>query len=446
MTGNNESARASHNRSDLRDPAIDPTIPVVKTVFTNATVVDGTGDAFAGHVAIDGSEISIVGQGAPRDLPAGYDHVDLGGMTLLPGFFDCHVHLRSDGLADPRSQVLSDTDALCALRSARNARRTIEAGITTIRDCGSTNFVDMSVRKAVQQGLFPGPRMVLSGKIICMTGGHGWNVGHQADGPDDVRKAAREQLRAGADNVKMIATGGILTPGTEIGSAQLTLDELRAGVEEAKKAGAISAAHAHGATGIKNAVRAGIDSIEHGYFLDEEGIELMLDAGTYLVATSAAVRNVAARGVEDGLLPDVHRKACEAVDRHVESFGKAYRAGVKLAMGTDSGVPFTRHGRNLEELAHLVEMGLSPMEAIEVSTLGSARLLRLDDRLGSIEEGKLADLVVLDGDPLADISLLQEADRIKWVIKDGDAIVRRDGDGHIVEAMPCTASSPTPAS
>ena len=399
-----------------------------------------------GYVVVDGNAISEVGRGAPQREPAGTEVVDLEGMSLLPGFFDCHVHLRSDGLADPRAQVLSDTDALCALRSARNARRTIEAGITTVRDCGSTNFVDMSVRKAVQQGLFPGPRMVLSGKIICMTGGHGWNVGHQADGPDGVRKAAREQLRAGADNVKMIATGGILTPGTEIGSAQLTLDELRAGVEEAKKAGAISAAHAHGATGIKNAVRAGIDSIEHGYFLDEEGIELMVERGTYLVATSAAVRNVAARGVEDGLLPDVHRKACEAVDMHVESFGNAYRAGVKLAMGTDSGVPFTRHGRNLEELAHLVEMGLSPMEAIEVSTLGSARLLRLDDRLGSIEEGKLADLIVFDGDPLADISLLQETDRIKWVIKDGEAIVRRDPSGQIVEARPCAVSSPTPAS
>lgn len=418
----------------------------MKTVFANTTVIDGTGDAFDGYVAVDGKTISAVGRGALRDPPAGFDVVDLAGMALLPGLFDCHVHLRSDGLADPRAQVLSDTDALCALRSARNARRTIEAGVTTIRDCGSTNFVDMSVRKAVEEGLFPGPRMVLSGKIICMTGGHGWNVGHQADGPDGVRKAAREQLRAGADNVKMIATGGILTPGTEIGSAQLTLDELRAGVEEAKKAGAISAAHAHGATGIKNAVRAGIDSIEHGYFLDEEGIELMLDAGTYLVATSAAVRNVAARGIEDGLLPDVHRKACEAVDMHVESFGKAYRAGVKLAMGTDSGVPFTRHGRNLEELAHLVEMGLSPMEAIETSTLGSARLLRLDDRLGSIEEGKVADLVVFDGDPLSDITLLQEAGRIKWVIKDGDAVVRRDDAGQIIEGTPCAASSPTPAS
>ena len=410
----------------LPEPLPDDMDFVVKTVFSNATVIDGRGNAFHGFVVVDGKEILHVGRGETRFPATGYEVVDLGNMILLPGFFDCHVHLRSDGLADPRAQVLSDTDALCALRSARNAKRTIEAGITTIRDCGSTNFVDFSVRRAVEQGLIPGPRMVLSGKVICMTGGHGWNVGQEADGPDGVRRAAREQLRAGADNVKLIATGGILTPGTETGSAQLTIDELRAGVEEAKKAGAISAAHAHGATGIKNAVRAGIDSIEHGYFLDDEGIELMLERGTYLVATSAAVRNVASRGIEDGLLPDVHRKACEAVDSHVESFGRAYRAGVKLAMGTDAGVPFTRHGRNLEELAHLVEMGLSPMEAIEVSTLRSARLLRLDDRLGSIEEGKLADLVVCDGDPLSDITVLQDTSRIKWVIKGGEVVIRRN--------------------
>ncbi len=418
----------------------------MKTVFSNANVIDGKGDSFHGFVVVEGRDIVRVGSGEPRLSTTGYEVVDLGNKSLLPGFFDCHVHLRSDGLADPRAQVLSDTDALCALRSARNAKRTIEAGITTIRDCGSTNFVDFSVRRAVEQGLFPGPRMVLSGKIICMTGGHGWNVGREADGPDGVRRAAREQLRAGANNVKLIATGGILTPGTEIGSAQLTVDELRAGVEEAKKAGAISAAHAHGAAGIRNAVRAGIDSIEHGYFLDDEGIELMLEHGTWLVATSAAVRNVASRSVADGLLPDVHRKACEAVDSHVESFGRAYRAGVKLAMGTDSGVPFTRHGRNLEELAHMVEMGLSPMEAIEVSTLGSARLLRLDDRLGSIEEGKLADLVVCDGDPLADISVLQDASRIEWVIKDGEIVVRRDNARKTMDASACDASSPTPAS
>jgi imidazolonepropionase-like amidohydrolase len=405
----------------------------MKTLFANARIVDGTGQAFAGHIAIDGNRIARVGRGEAKPAPQGFEVVDVGGLTILPGFFDCHVHLRSDGVADPRAQVLGDTDAGSALRSARNARATVEAGITTIRDCGSKNFVDFAVRRAMDEGLLVGPRMVLSGMFICMTGGHGWNVGREADGADGVRRAARDMLKAGARNIKMIATGGILTEGTELGAPQLSEDELRAGVEEAHKAGAIAAAHAHGAIGIKNAVRAGVDSIEHGYYLDEEGVELMLGRGTVLVATSAAVRNVAARSVKDGLHPSVHRKASEALEHHVRNFTRAYKAGVKLAMGTDSGVPFTHHGNNLDELVHLVSMGLTPMEAIEVATLRSARLLRTEQQTGSLEEGKLADLVVFDGDPLEDIRLLQDKSRLRWVIKDGEIVIRRDQGGSVIE-------------
>jgi imidazolonepropionase-like amidohydrolase len=398
----------------------------MKTVFKNARIVDGTGSVWHGFAIVDGKMISEVGEGEPPEVPNGHDVVDLAGRTLLPGFIDCHVHLRSDGDPNPRQQVLSDTDALCALRSARNARRTLECGVTTVRDCGATNHTDFALRRAVAAGLCISPRLVLSGEIICMTGGHGWNVGTEADGPDGVRAAARKQLRAGADNIKLIATGGILTEGSEIGSPQLTVDEMRAAVEEANKAGKITAAHAHGATGIKNAVLAGISSIEHGYFLDDEGIAMMIEHGTYLVATSAAVRNVVNHGTEAGILDYVVRKAGEAVEHHVESFGKAHRAGVTLAMGTDTGVPMTRHGNNLDELIHMVEMGLSPMEAIQVATLSSARLLQMDHMIGSVEAGKHADLVVIDGDPLEDISILRERDRIEWVILDGEAVVRRD--------------------
>lgn len=398
----------------------------MKVVFDHAHIVDGTGKDWVGYIAVDGNIISKVGRGALDTAPAGLEVIDLAGQTVLPGFIDCHVHLRSDGAPNPRRQVLSDTDALCALRSARNARKTLECGVTTIRDCGSTNHVDFALRRAVSAGLCTSPRLVLSGEIICMTGGHGWNVGIEADGPDGVRVAARKQLRAGADNIKLIATGGILTEGSEIGSPQLTVEEMRAAVEEAKKAGKITAAHAHGATGIRNAIQAGVNSIEHGYFLDDEGIAMMLDHGTYLVATSAAVRNVVNHGTEAGILDYVVRKAGEAVEHHVESFGKAHRAGVKLAMGTDTGVPMTRHGNNLDELVHMVEMGLSPMEAIQVATLDSARLLQLDHIIGSIETGKHADLVIVDGDPLEDISILRDRDRIKWVILDGEAVVRRD--------------------
>ncbi len=404
----------------------------MKSLFYNARIVPGTGAVWDGYLAVDGNRIAKVGRGEPDGL-AGFERVDCAGHTLLPGFIDCHVHLRSDGVADPRAQVLGDTDALSALRSARNAQRTVEAGITTIRDCGSKNFVDIAVRRAMEAGLCIGPRMVLSGMFICMTGGHGWNVGREADGPDGVRKAARENLRAGADNIKMIATGGILTEGTELGAPQLSVEDMRAGVEEAHKAGLIAAAHAHGARGVKNAVLAGVDSIEHGYLLDTEAIELMLARGTYLVATSAAVRNVAARSVKDGLLPSVHRKASEALDHHIRNFTAAHEAGVKLAMGTDSGVPFTNPGNNLDELVHLVAMGLSPMDAIVVSTAASAKLLRMDERIGTLEEGKLGDFVVFDGNPLDDISLLRDKRRMKWVVKNGQVVIRRDQGGHVVE-------------
>jgi len=344
----------------------------------------------------------------------------------MPGIIDCHVHLRSDGVADPRAQSASDTDAVAVLRSARNALRTLEAGITTIRDCGSRNGIDFSLRSAAQQGLCKTPRLVLSGMMICMTGGHGWPLGLEADGPDGVRRAARSQIKAGADNVKLIASGGILTPGTDIGAPQFTVEEMTAAVEEARAAGKTSCAHAHGTTAIKNAVRAGVDSIEHGYLIDDEGIEMMLERGTYLVATSSAVRNVVKHGVQAGIRPEVVRKAESAIERHVEGFKRAYKAGVKMAMGTDTGVPFTDHGNNLDELVYLVEMGVSPMEAISISTSRSAELLRMADRIGSLEVGKQADFIVVDGDPLQDIKILQDKSRILRVAVGGQVLVQRD--------------------
>jgi imidazolonepropionase-like amidohydrolase len=399
---------------------------MMKTLFENARVIDGKGEVFAGAVAVDGKKILQVHRGPATGAYDGFERVDARGMALLPGLIDCHVHLRSDGNPDPRAQVHADSIPLVALRCAANAYKALEAGVTTVRDCGCTGHVDFALRKAVAEGLVKTPRLVLSGIPICMTGGHGWDVMLEADGPDAVRKAARLQLRAGADNVKFIATGGILTPGTEIGAAQLSVEEMRAGIEEAHKAGRITAAHAHGAQGVKNAVLAGIDSVEHGYLMDEEAAELMIKAGTYLVATSTAVRNVVMHGVKAGIKPDVVRKAEQGMESHVKSFQRAWKMGVKLAMGTDTGVPMTRHGNNLDELVYLVEMGLSPMEAIKVSTLYSARLLKLDHLIGTIEPGKLADIVIFDGDPLADIKILQDKTRLKWVILDGEAIVRRD--------------------
>ncbi len=399
----------------------------MKALFHNANVIDGLGGAWKGFVALDGKRIHLTGRGAPEGGVEGFERIDLKGMTLLPGFIDCHVHLLFDADADQHAQVLGDTEAMSVLRYAANARRTLENGITTIRDCGCIKHVDFALRRAAMQGLVKAPRLVLSGECICMTGGHGWSlVGREADGPDGVRRAAREQLKAGADNIKMIATGGILTPGTEIGVAQLTVDELRAGVEEAKRSGRTSAAHAHGAQGVKNAVIAGVDSVEHAYLMDEEGAELMIKSGTYLVATSAAVRNTVNGGVAAGISAEIVRKAQQGLESHVGTFQRAWKMGVRLAMGTDSGVPMTLHGNNLDELVYLVEMGLAPMEAIQVATLNSAKLLKLDHLIGSIQEGKLADLVVIDGDPLADIRVLQDKSKLRWVILDGEPVAGCD--------------------
>jgi imidazolonepropionase-like amidohydrolase len=401
----------------------------VVTAYVNGQVIDGLGRAYQGHVIVKDGEIATVGAGAPPELDPSVLREDLSSKSILPGFIDCHVHLRNDGIADPRAQAAADSDAVAVLRSARNARRTLEGGVTTIRDCGSRGGIDFALRSASQQGLCVTPRLVLSGLMICMTGGHGWTLGLEADGPDGLRRAARSQIKAGADNVKLIASGGILTPGTEIGAPQFTVEEMRAAVEEAHAAGKISCAHAHGTQAIKNAIRAGVDSIEHGYLIDDEGIELMLERGTYLVATSAAVRNVVKHGVAAGIRPDVVRKAQSAIDRHVDGFQRAFKAGVKLAMGTDTGVPFTDHGNNLDEIVYLVEMGLSPMQAISTATIDSAKLLRMDKSIGSLQPGKLADFVIVDGDPLADIRILQDKARILTVAIDGKIMVKREAAG-----------------
>ena len=225
----------------------------MSTTFVNAQVVDGLGRSFSsGHLVIDDGRINSVGPGLPPDVDPS-SHKDLKGKTILPGLIDCHVHLRNDGVADPRAQSVADTDAVAVLRSARNALKSLEGGITTVRDCGSRGFIDFSLRKAAEEGLCKTPRLVLSGMMICMTGGHGWTLAMEADGQDGLRRAARAQLKAGADNVKLIASGGILTPGTEIGAAQFTVDEMRAAVDEAHAAGKTSCAHAHGTQAIKNA-------------------------------------------------------------------------------------------------------------------------------------------------------------------------------------------------
>jgi imidazolonepropionase-like amidohydrolase len=410
---------------------------VETTVYANGRIVDGNRDIRNGYLVTEGATIVAVGSGEPRrgSSSTGVRHVDLAGRTLLPGFIDCHVHLTMRAEASP-APIVSPLDQMVALMHASiNALRTLHAGVTTVRDCGAPHQIDFALRRAAEEGLCLTPRLLLSGRALCMTGGHGWHlIGHEVDGVDGVRRAAREQIKQGADNVKLIASGGILTQGTDIGNPQFTVAEMQAAVEEAHAAGKTANAHAHGAQGIKRAVSAGVDSIEHAYFIDTEGIEMMLARGTVLVATSAAVRNVVSHGVAAGIPSHIVAKAESAIDAHVSGFKAARQAGVRLAMGTDSGVPFTRHGNNLDELAHLVAMGLSPQEAIRVATTDSARLLKLEDRIGSLDEGKNADLIVVDGNPMDDIAVLRTQDKIRRVVLNGQAVLDRDASRFLVGA------------
>jgi imidazolonepropionase-like amidohydrolase len=375
-------------------------------VFRGGSVFDGTGaDPAPADVAVEDGRIVGVGAGLDGD-----EAVDLTGRTLLPGLFDCHVHV---GITHVDLWKLAHQPvSYRVLDTARNLARTLDAGITSVRDAGGA---DLGIRQARDEGLVRGPRIQVSLAMISQTGGHGddWLPSGvefdvfsrmpgipatRVDGPDEMRRVVRTLVRQGADVIKVATSGGVLSPRDKPTHAHLRPAELEVLVEEATAAGIFVMAHAQAADGIKNAVRAGIRSIEHGIYLDDEAIELMLQRGTWFVPTLIAPQGVieaAERGVDLG--PGILEKAFAVVDVHREAFRRAVSAGVRIAMGTDSGV--TPHGRNLGELALMAEGGMRPGAVLEATTRSAAQLLGVDDRLGTIEPGKLADFTVVTGDP-----------------------------------------------
>lgn len=389
-------------------------------VFEKGTVIIGNGEVLEkGTVVVEGKLLKFVGDGK-NDFISKKDQVfDLSGKTILPGLIDAHVHLCLDGSPDPITSLLRESIPQTTLKAAEHARRTLEAGVTTVRDMGGKDYIDFAIRDGIESGMLQGPRMLCSGKLICMTGGHGWQFGREANGVDDVRAAVREQLKAGADLIKLMATGGIMTKGVEPGSTQFTLEELIAGVEEAKKAGRRTATHAQGTEGIKNALWAGINSIEHGIFLDDEAIELILEMKAFFVPTLCAPYHIIRAGVKKGVPAFAVEKSKAVMKSHWDSVRKAHRARVPIAMGTDAGTPFNRHGENLKEMELLVKVGLTPMEAIMATTKTASEVLGLGDKIGTLEKGKLADLVVVDGDPLKDITLFQKKEKFLTIMKEG---------------------------
>jgi imidazolonepropionase-like amidohydrolase len=372
-------------------------------------------------VLVEGEKIVKVAEGNVS-IPKDAQKIPLEGQMLLPGFIDSHVHICFDCSPDPMTSAASESPTVTALKAANSARQTLLAGVTTIRDMGGKDGIDLGLRQAINSGLIPGPRMLASGKLICMTGGHGWQVGLEVNGVDEVRKAAREQIKAGVDIVKLMATGGVLTPAVEPGSEQLTEAELKAGVEEAHKAGKKTATHAMGTKGILNALRAGIDSIEHGVYLDKEAVSLMIERDVPLIPTLSALFNIESKGIEAGIPAFAVEKTLKVKPSHLESIRMAREAGVSIAMGTDAGTPFNVHGDNLGELKFLVDCGFKPMEAIEAGTRIAAQVLGLEKELGTIEEGKRADLVLIEGNPLEDIEILCKRELIRLVMQDGKHI------------------------
>ena len=372
-----------------------------QTLFIGGLVFDGLGKTQAGHgVLVQDGRIARVAPAAEFEGYAGRK-VDTAGMTLMPSLADCHVHLVYTGGPDPNAQMNKQGPAQITLTALENAQASLRGGVTALRDCGGKDYLEFGVRDAIARGVFPGPAIRASGRIICMTGGHGNRIGRVADGCEEVVKAVREQVHAGCDLVKIMATGGVMTPGVSPMDAHYSFAEMKAGVHEAKRFRKSTASHAQGTEGILNAVRAGIDSIEHGIFMDEECLREMLEARTYLVPTIAAVRNIVANA-DNGIPAYAVEKARAVEQRHRESIQMYYKAGGRIAMGTDAGTPFNLHGENAMELAYMVEFGMTPVDALVAGTSRGHDLMGMDGH-GAIQDGNAADLLLVQGDPTEDI-------------------------------------------
>ena len=386
----------------------------------NTAVFEGRGGALRrATIVIEHERIVAVGAAREVTIPRGAVRIDARGMTVLPGLIDCHVHLCLGGEPDVIRTIKEETPTFTLLKASRHARATLEAGFTTVRDLGFRDHSIFALKQAIESDLIPGPRILAAGLAICMTGGHARFIGRQADGPLEVAAAVREQLAAGADIIKFIASGGVLTPDTSPDSPQLTPEELGAGVAEARRAGRRVAAHAHSAEGMKNAIRAGAHSIEHATLLDDQAVALMVDHGVFMVPTLSALATTADRGLACGIPETVLGKAQAMRARHEASFKKAHQSGLRIALGTDAGTPFNHHGENAQELERMVGLGMTAPEAIQAATFDAAILLGIQEFVGTIEVGKRADLVVVDGNPLKQISLLQDGDRIAGVMQGG---------------------------
>lgn len=405
-------------------------------------------DAKAGRLVTPGVVVvrdgKVVSVGPDTPAPAGAKEVDLGDATLLPGFMDAHTHLTGEPGDDWRQDVIDDFQRTIpeqTLESLPLVRATLMAGFTTVRNLGAPDFIDIGLRNSIRRGTVVGPRILAATVGLGSTGGHcdggnSWRKGllvdestrGVADGPEALRAKVRENIKYGADLIKVCATGGVLSLNSDVDSPQLTQAELDAIVDEAHARRRKVAAHAHGAEGAKRAIRAGVDSIEHGSLLDDEALDMMKKKGTWYVPTAMAFQGVRERA-DKGLLPEENIRKVRAVDEaRRQALRKAIAKGVRIAFGTDAGV--FKHGRNAGEFALMVEAGLPPVEALRAATVNAAELLGVSSTLGTLEPGKLADVVAVPGNPLQDI---RKTESVFFVMKEG-VIYRNDAQAPAASA------------
>ena len=400
-----------------------------KTLIHAGKLIDGKSDRVQSRISIvvDGNTIADIQEGfiSSNDFE---NYIDLRNHTVLPGLMDMHVHFGGEYLSKAEAPLKVERE-MEAILATQHALVTFKSGFTTVRQVGDSGLVAISLRDAINAGKVIGPRIFAAGKTIATTGGHADPTNGKAlddyayplpeqgvvNGPYEVYTAVRQRYKDGADGIKITVTGGVLSPAKSGDNPQFTQEEVDAVVSAAKDYGMWVAVHAHGAEGMKRAIKAGVDSIEHGTFMDDEAMDLMIENGTYYVPTISAGVWVAEKSKIDNFFPEIVRHKAANVGPQISgTFKKAHKRGVKIAFGTDAGVQ--KHGTNWKEFVYMVENGMSEMKAIQSATMETAKLLRIEDKLGSIEEGKLADMIAVKGNPLDDISILEN---IEVIIKDG---------------------------
>lgn len=403
---------------------------MAKKAIKCSKMFDSTTGTVRENVVIytDGERIEAVLPAAEAKFD-GCEVIDLTGKFVTPGLCDCHMHLASNGEGSSMGTAPYQTSGDATLRAVNNVKSDLMAGFTAIRACGDHGFLDVAIRNAVDRGEIPGPRMMVSGCAISSTGGHAdshynpyieadaFMSGYAADGPAEMMKAVRYNIKHGADFIKYMSTGGVMSLGTTVGAQQMSFEEMKAICDTAKLYGMTIATHAHGTSGIKDAIRAGVTSVEHGMMMDEEGIELMKEYGTTLVPTLIAAERIVVKGKEIGT-PDWAIAKANTVFSHATGvFKRCNEEKIPIAFGTDSGTPFNFHGKQAYEFELMCRYGMTPAEALTAATKTGSELMRKSADIGSIEAGKYADIAAFDGDPMEDITAMT---RCCFVMKGGE--------------------------